>query len=103
MDYFPENLYQGIKKKPMSPYLIKIYLYQIMRGLMFMAFRDLAHRDMKPHNVLINSQTNKVVVCDFGSAKQLVHGNIFINLRGTKPCLHLLKVLSSSIVDFWSH
>jgi len=74
MDYFPENLYQSIKKKPMNPSLIKIYIYQILRGLMFMSFQDIAHRDMKPHNVLVNPSSNKVVICDFGSAKQLVVG-----------------------------
>ncbi len=61
----------------MNPALIKIYIYQILRGLMFMNFSSIAHRDMKPHNVLINRETNKVVVCDFGSAKQLVKGIFF--------------------------
>ncbi len=56
----------------MNVSLIKIYMYQILRGLMYMSFQDIAHRDMKPHNVLVNPQTNKVVICDFGSAKQLV-------------------------------
>lgn len=78
MDYFPENLYQSIRKRPMNPSLIKIYMYQILRGLMFMAFQNIAHRDMKPHNVLVNASTNKVVVCDFGSAKQLVTGMFFV-------------------------
>ena len=41
---------------------------------------SISHRDMKPHNVLVNSQTNKVVICDFGSAKQLVKGNYFFSL-----------------------
>jgi serine/threonine protein kinase len=45
-----------------------------------MNFSGIAHRDMKPHNVLINQQTNKVVVCDFGSAKQLVKGTFYLNL-----------------------
>lgn len=43
-----------------------------------MAFQNIAHRDMKPHNVLVNASTNKVVVCDFGSAKQLVTGMFFV-------------------------
>jgi len=38
MDYFPENLYQAIKKKSMNPSLVKIYIYQILRGMMYMAF-----------------------------------------------------------------
>jgi serine/threonine protein kinase len=61
----------------MNPALIKIYIYQILRGLMYMSFEDIAHRDMKPHNVLVNPVTNKTVVCDFGSAKQLVKGNFY--------------------------
>jgi serine/threonine protein kinase len=43
---------------------------------MFMSFQDIAHRDMKPHNVLVNSTSNKVVICDFGSAKKLIEGNL---------------------------
>lgn len=42
-----------------------------------MNFQDIAHRDMKPHNVLVNSLTNKVVICDFGSAKQLIYGTFY--------------------------
>lgn len=104
MDYFPENLYQTIKKKPMNPNLIKIYMYQILRGLMFMSFKDIAHRDMKPHNVLINPQTNKTVVCDFGSAKQLVKGKSFIiNNRIAKSRLYLLKMLPSTLINIWSY
>lgn len=64
----------------MHPSLIKIYIYQILRGLMFMSFSDISHRDMKPHNVLVNPLNNKVVICDFGSAKQLIQGNLSIYL-----------------------
>jgi glycogen synthase kinase 3 beta len=49
---------------------------------MYMDFFSIAHRDMKPHNVLVNPQTNKVVICDFGSAKQLVKGTfVFIKVN----------------------
>ena len=58
----------------MNQSLIKIFIYQILRGLMYMSMCSISHRDMKPHNVLVNPQTNKVVICDFGSAKQLVKG-----------------------------
>lgn len=67
----------------MNPNLIKIYIYQILRGLMYMNFHDISHRDMKPHNVLVNQLTNKVVICDFGSAKQLVIGIFFVIIRLT--------------------
>lgn len=34
----------------------------------------IAHRDIKPQNILIDYHKHKVVICDFGSAKQLVVG-----------------------------
>ena len=33
---------------------------------------NVCHRDIKPHNVLVDPVSNKVVMCDFGSAKKLV-------------------------------
>jgi len=68
-----------------------------------MSFQDIAHRDMKPHNVLVNPATNKVVICDFGSAKQLVQGNFFGKFRLTKLGVHLFQVLSGAVVDLRSY
>ena len=50
---------------------------------MYLSFHGIAHRDMKPHNILANPSTNKVVICDFGSAKQLVQGKFTITHRIT--------------------
>ena len=32
------------------------------------------HRDIKPQNLLVNTQTHQLKLCDFGSAKMLVRG-----------------------------
>lgn len=74
MDYYPENLYQVIKRKELSPLLIKLYAYQILRGLNYLSLVSISHRDIKPQNILVDKQTNSVVICDFGSAKKLVRG-----------------------------
>lgn len=71
MDYYPDNLYQVIKKKEISPILVKIYSYQILRGLNYLAMLSIAHRDIKPQNILVDKWKHKVVITDFGSAKQL--------------------------------
>lgn len=44
----------------------------MLRGLNYLSTLDIAHRDIKPHNVLIDHLTHRAVICDFGSAKQLV-------------------------------
>lgn len=33
---------------------------------------SIAHRDIKPQNILVDRVNNVVVICDFGSAKKLV-------------------------------
>ena len=52
----------------------KIILYQMLRGLNYLRTLSIAHRDIKPQNILFDITTNKAIICDFGSAKQLVEG-----------------------------
>jgi serine/threonine protein kinase len=72
MDYFSDNLYQVVKKKELNPLLVKIYTYQIIRGLNYLSMLSIAHRDIKPQNILVDRIKHKVILSDFGSAKQLV-------------------------------
>lgn len=54
--------------------LVKLYAYQIMRSLAYIHSIGICHRDIKPHNILVNPTTNRVILCDFGSAKRLIKG-----------------------------
>ena len=58
-------------KKGLSTMDIKIISYQIFRGLLFIHQLRIAHRDIKPHNILYKGR--KVALCDFGSAKILTN------------------------------
>jgi len=71
MDYFSDNLYQVVKKKEVTGLLIKIYAYQIFRGLNYLSMLSIAHRDIKPQNILVDRIKHKLIISDFGSAKQL--------------------------------
>jgi glycogen synthase kinase 3 beta len=48
---------------------IKLYAFQLLRAVAFMHSRDIAHRDIKPQNVLIDPTTGALRLCDFGAAK----------------------------------
>lgn len=78
MDYFPSNLYESLQKyrnkADISRLKLKVLAYQMFRGLLYLNTISIAHRDMKPQNVLINDTTWQLLICDFGSAKKLVKG-----------------------------
>ena len=76
MEYIPENLYKYnrkfVKARSLLPLIyVKLYTYQMFKGLAYMHSLGICHRDIKPQNVLINPRTHVVKICDFGSAKRL--------------------------------
>jgi len=53
---------------------IKVLAYQMFRSLLYLNSIGIAHRDIKPQNILVNDTNWKLVMCDFGSAKKLQVG-----------------------------
>ena len=74
MDYIPETLNKVMKtylkmKQMVPPLLVKLYSYQLMRSLAYIHSLGICHRDIKPHNVLVDTSSHILKLCDFGSAK----------------------------------
>ena len=47
---------------------IKVFLYQILRGVKYLHSAKIIHRDIKPGNLLVNSNC-VLKICDFGLAR----------------------------------
>lgn len=54
--------------------LFQLYMYQLFRSLAYIHSLGICHRDIKPQNLLLDPETAVLKLCDFGSAKQLLHG-----------------------------
>lgn len=54
--------------QPLSNHHIQFFTYQILRGLKFLHSAGIIHRDIKPRNLLVNSNCD-LKICDLGLAR----------------------------------
>jgi glycogen synthase kinase 3 beta len=52
---------------------MKIYLYQMIRAIIYLHSLNICHRDIKPHNFVLKN--NRIFLCDFGAAKIISKNN----------------------------
>ena len=83
MESLPDTLYKVLRNlyinhMQMDELLVKIYSFQLLRSLAYLHSLGICHRDLTPTNILINSSTGELKLCDFGSAKKLIHGETSI-------------------------
>jgi glycogen synthase kinase 3 beta len=77
MEFFNSNLARLIRhhrdKRSQIPMVqVKCLMYQMLRGLNYLHYQEIGHRDIKPHNLLLDPNASVLKVCDFGCAKKLL-------------------------------
>ncbi|EDV42047.1 uncharacterized protein Dana_GF17782 [Drosophila ananassae] len=79
MEFLPETLYKVERqyaraKQTLPVNYVRLYMYQLLRSMAYLHSLGFCHRDIKPQNMLLDSESGILKLCDFGSAKQLITG-----------------------------
>jgi glycogen synthase kinase 3 beta len=74
LEFVPDTVYRISKSysknnQRMPPIFVKLYTYQMCRALGHIHKYGICHRDIKPQNLLVNTENHQLKLCDFGSAK----------------------------------
>jgi len=92
---------------PLSPSVVKSYLFQLMLGIAYCHANRVVHRDLKPQNILIDPKTGSVKLADFGLARAFglpikTYTHEVVTLWYRAPEILLGQRQYSTPVDIWS-
>ena len=65
------DLHQVILQDQLTAEHVKLFTYQLLRGLKYIHSANVLHRDLKPLNLLINVEDLVLKIADFGMARVL--------------------------------
>lgn len=93
-----------LENKKLDEEEIRDYTEQILNGLNYLHSINIVHRDIKGANILLDDE-GIIKLTDFGSAKQILHDDLYHSLQGTPNWLapETIKKGEYSIYsDIWS-
>lgn len=111
MKLVPETLqrlldYYRQQNHPIPLLYVKLYTYQMLRGLGYLHINGICHRDIKPANLLIDPRTHSLQLGDFSSAKHISYDESSANYVGARhyraPELLFGARKYTETVDLWS-
>ncbi|XP_071648498.1 cyclin-dependent kinase 1 isoform X1 [Temnothorax longispinosus] len=96
----------SLGNKLLEPAIVKSYLYQITRAILFCHKRRILHRDLKPQNLLID-KTGIIKVADFGLGRAFgipvrIYTHEVVTLWYRAPEILLGATRYSCAIDMWS-
>lgn len=93
------------KRSKLTEPIAKFIFKQIIKGLIFIHSKGIAHRDIKLDNILIDINSN-IKLCDFGIAKKIKKGELMTDQCGTPayiaPEVFKGNGYEGNISDMWS-
>jgi cyclin-dependent kinase-like len=107
-EYVDRNLLEILEQHPngFDQQLVKNFIYQLCKSIIYIHNNEMIHRDIKPENILVTNDL-QVKVCDFGFTRSLPQkGGILTDYVATRwyraPELLLGCTNYGKEIDFWA-
>lgn len=111
MEYVPDTIHRVVRHyatldQSIPMIAVKLYTYQLFRAVHYIHSMGVCHRDIKPQNLLVNTESYVLKLCDFGSAKMLVPGEPNVSYICSRyyraPELIFGSTSYKTSIDVWS-
>ena len=105
-DYYPNQLLSLIIKNTKLPEEKALnYFYQYINGLHYLHQNGICHRNIKPDNLLLDENNEKIKIIDFGLSTTYIKNKLLNSLVGeiiyAPPEMHLSENYSGELIDIW--
>ncbi|CAF3542624.1 unnamed protein product [Rotaria sordida] len=107
LEYMDEDLKRYLdRNRPLDRQIIKSFMYQLFDAIFYCHKHRIIHRDIKPHNILVNHE-NQIKLCDFGLARAFTipmktYTHEIVTLWYRAPEILLGSLSYGTPVDIWS-
>lgn len=70
-EYCDTDLHCLLRGQQLDDEHVKLFSYQLLKGIKYIHSSNVIHRDLKPSNLLINLDKGELKICDFGSSRMV--------------------------------
>ena len=98
---FSSDLWKLVKSRQVIDMsTVMSIFYQILLGVQYIHSKNILHRDLKSGNILLDKETWKIKICDFGLARKVEYNSDDIDSLIEENLRKNSKLLSESNINF---